>query len=378
MPHMPPSLSKSYPTWFEVNLDAVEYNTREMLRQTGNVALLAVVKANAYGMGAVECGKAILRAGGTGLAVARYCEAHVLRQAGITCPILIFGMLAPDEVDAAIAEDLTLTLHSSESAELYSQRAHAAGTSVKVHLKVDTGMGRMGVFAHQAGDLTRQALSLGGIEIDGVYTHFAMVDDVPNDPFLPEQLSYFAEALAGVRAAGVEPRWIHAANSAASVGYPQARFNMTRAGSTLLGIRPFYYAPFPPEFRRAQTWKCQLASCREMPEGWTIGYGRKYSAHAGEWIGVLPVGYADGFRRTGSPNTVLVNGRRLPIVGSVCADMCMVSLPEYTPPGTEVVLMGEQGAEHIWVEDLADRWQTSMADVTANINLRVPRVYVRE
>lgn len=371
------SLQNAYPTWLEVNLDAIAYNTREMLRQTG-VVLMAVVKANAYGLGAVPCGKTILEAGGTGLAVARFYEAHVLRQAGITAPVLVFGMCTSAEVDAAIAEDVVLTLHSPESAQLYSQRAQEASKTLNVHLKVDTGMGRMGVFASQAAEMARLVHSLGGVHIDGVYTHFAMVDDVPNDPFLTEQLSRFNDALTALRSEGVVPRWVHTANSAAAVGYPQARFNMTRAGSTLLGIRPFYYAPFPPEFRRVQTWKCQLATCREMPEGWTVSYGRKYTTRAGEWIGVLPVGYADGFRRTGDQNWVLINGQPARVVGSVCADMCMVSLPAYTPPGTEVVLMGEQGSAHIWVEELAERWHTSMADVTANISLRVPRVYVRD
>ncbi len=365
-----------YPTWLEINLSAVEANTRTLLAQTG-VAMMAVVKANAYGMGAIEIGKAILAAGATYLAVARYCEAAALRQAGVQAPILVFGMVTPAEVDAAIAANVTLTLYSSETADLYAQRARELGKSVRVHLKVDSGMGRLGVLAQNALPLAQQALRYRNVDIEGMYTHFAMVDSEPNDPLSPVQLERFQQAVDTLAAAGIRPRWLHTANSAAAMGYPPSRFNMARVGSVLVGIRPFYYLPFPPELRRVLTWKTQLASCRLLPAGWGVSYGQTYHTQGDEYIGVLPVGYADGFRRS-TNNEVLLDGRRVPVVGRVCADMCMLRLPAPYPMGTEVMLLGEQNGLSIQIEDLSNRWNTSQADVTSILTQRVPRLYYRD
>ena len=372
--HIEPSASSAYPNWLEIDLPAAYANTRTVLAQTG-VALMAVVKANAYGMGAQEIGQTVLRAGASALAVARCGEALALRKAGITAPILVFGMAAPDEVDAAIAAHIRLTLHSSQAAGLYAARARALGQTARVHLKVDTGMGRMGVFAEEAPLLARQALELGGIEIEGVYTHFSSIDSIPDDPFARLQLERFQTALGGLREAGIQPAWVHTANSAAAFALPDSFFNMVRVGSALVGIRPFYHSPFPSELRRVLTWKTQLASVRCLPPGWGVGYGPAYRTSGQEWIAVLPAGYADGYRRCPA-NEVLIEGQRVPAVGRVCADMFMVRLPRPYPAGTEVVLLGSQGGQSIQIEDLSERWGISQADVTAGITARVPRVYL--
>jgi alanine racemase len=360
----------------EINLSAVEHNTRTVLSQTG-VALMAVVKANAYGFGAVEVARAELSAGASYLVVARGCEAMELRRAGITAPVLVFGMLTPAEVDVAIAAGVTFTLSGFEAAELYSARARALGRSAKVHLKIDTGMGRFGVFAGEALPLAQRAQELGGLELEGIYTHFSQVDSQPDDPFTPVQLARFQQALDALRSAGFSPTWVHTANSAGAMSCPPARFNMVRVGSALVGIRPFYYAPFPPELRRVLTWKAQLASCRTLPDGWYISYGQTYRTQGEEIIGVVPAGYGDGFRRV-SNNEVLIEGQRVPVVGRVCTDMSMLRLPHAYPLGTEIVLLGQQGNESIQIEDLSDRWHTSQADVTSVITPRVPRVYLRD
>ncbi len=365
-----------YPNWLEINLSSVAHNTRVLLERTG-VALMAVVKANAYGMGAAPIAKVILNTGATALAVARYSEAAALRAAGIAAPILVFGMLTPPEVDAAIEQGIWLTLHSRESAELFSRRALALGKTLRVHLKVDTGMGRLGVLAEEAAGLAAYATGLGGLEIEGLYTHFAMIDELPDDPLAPQQLERFQRAVAAVNALGIHPRWLHTANSAAAMGCPASYMNMTRAGSVLVGIRPFYFLPFPPELHRVLSWKVRLASCRTLPDGWGLSYGQTYHTRGTEIIGVLPVGYADGFRRV-EHNEVLIDGQRVPVVGRVCGDACMVRLPKHYPEGTEVVLLGRQGNEAIEIEDLAIRWKISQADVTALINSRIPRVYVQD
>lgn len=358
----------------EVDLSAVAHNTRAVLSRTAQ-PLMAVVKANAYGLGAVEVGRTALSAGAAWLAVARTGEALKLRQAGITAPVLVFGMATPDEVDRAIAEDITLTLYSFESAELLARRAAAAGKPVRVHLKVDTGFGRLGVLPDQAVALAERARDLGGVEIDGVYSHLAMADEVDNHPLTRAQIERFSSVLAGLRAIGCDPRWAHLTNSAAAFGLPEAHFNLVRAGSALIGLKPHYYLPFPPELKRVVAWKALLAACKQLPPGWAVGYGQTYQPAPGEWIGTLPVGYGDGFRRTPG-NQVLIDGQRCPVIGRVCNDMCMVRLPRPYPEGTEVTIIGRQGNEAITTDELVDRWQTAQADILSTINPRVTRCYI--
>lgn len=365
--------AQSYPNWLEIDLSAVTQNTREVLRQTG-VPLMAVVKANAYGMGAVPISRAMLAGGAEYLAVARGCEALALRQAGTQAPMLLFGLPAEGELDRLIAANVTLTLTGFEAAELYAARAAALGLRPRVHLKVDTGMGRFGVLTEEVLPLARRALA-NGLELEGIYTHFAMIDSDPHDLLNGLQLERFQAALAALEAAGLAPRWVHAANSAAALGHPQTRFNMVRAGSAMLGIRPFYYAPFPHYLHRVLAWKTRLISCRTLPPGWGVSYGQTYHTAGEENIGVIAAGYADGFRRSLS-NEVLADGQRVPVVGRVCADNCMLRLPRHLPLGSEVVLIGEQGSQSIQIEDLAERWNTAQADVVSAIAPRVEREYL--
>jgi alanine racemase len=369
---MPPP----YPIWLEINLSAIEHNTRQIRSQT-NTALMAVVKANAYGMGAVEVSQAILTVGAEYLAVARGCEVMALRRAGIQAPTLLFGVPVEGEIDALIAEQTTLTLTGYEALDYYTKRAEALQKKIKVHLKVDTGMGRFGVMAEEALELAHNALASGWLDLEGIYMHFPNIDTDPNDPLNALQISRFKQALDALNQAGIQPRWVHTANSGAALGHPETRFNMVRLGSALVSIRPFYYLPFPPYLRRVLAWKTVLTSCRVMPEGWGISYGQTYHTGAGEVIGVIPAGYADGFRRS-SKNEVLIDGQRLPVVGRVCADMAMIKLPHRYPLGTEVVLLGQQGTQSIQIEDLSERWNTAQADVVANINPRVERIYIRD
>ncbi|MHB8819201.1 MAG: alanine racemase [Bellilinea sp.] len=362
-----------YPTWVEIDLSAAAHNTRAVLEIAG-VPLMAVVKSNAYGFGAVEISRTVLSAGATQLAVARFNEARTLRQAGITAPILVFGMVTEPEVDEAISQGVTLTLHSFENAVLFSQRAKTLGGVVCVHLKVDTGFGRLGVLPGETIDLVRACRQTGGIQIDGIYSHLAMADEAPDHPVTQQQIQRFTSILNALESAGLRPAWAHLANSAAAFGLPEARFDLVRVGTALLGMKPFYFQPFPGELRRVISWKAQLASCRLLPAGWGVSYGHEYTTKTPEWIGTLPVGYGDGFRRQPG-NQVLIEGRRVPVVGRVCNDMCMVLLPHEIPVGMEVVIVGRQGGQEITTDELIDRWHTSQADITTGINWRVPRIY---
>jgi alanine racemase len=334
---------------------------------------MAIVKANAYGHGAVEVSRAAVKGGASWLGVARFGEARILRENGIHAPILVMGMVTPDEVDEAIAKDVTLTLHSTEALQLYSARAHALNKSVNVHLKVDTGMGRLGVRAEDAVQLAQQARAASGIHIDGLYSHFALAEE--EHPLNDIQSQRFEIAVHAMEAAGLRPRWVHFANSAAAFYRPQSRYDMVRVGNVILGIRIRVDRPLPDVYQPALTWKAQLASSRLLPAGWSVGYGADYITPHEEIIGVVPAGFGDGLRRVPG-NQVLIGGEKHLVVGRLCLDQIMVRLPRMYPMGEEVVIIGQQGNSSQWVHDLAALYKISQIDFTALIHSRVPRIYV--
>jgi alanine racemase len=362
-----------HPTWIEIDLSAISNNCAQILRDT-HTPLMAIVKGDAYGHGAVEVSRAALKGGASWLGVARFDEARILRQNAITVPILVMGMVTPSEVDEAIASDVCLTLHSFETLQLFSMRAHAAGKSVRVHLKVDTGMGRLGVLAEEVISFTRQVKAAGGILIDGLYSHLATAEDEhPNNEI---QCQRFDLAVSAMEECGIRPRWVHLANSAAAFFLPNSRYNMIRVGNIVLGLRIRIDQPLPDGYRPALTWKAQLASARRLPAGWTVGYGASYTTQHEEFIGVIPAGYGDGLRRVPG-NQVIIDGMICPVVGRLCLDQMMVRLPRPCPMGEEVLIIGQQGASAIWVHDMAALYQTSQVDVTTLIHKRVPRIYLQ-
>ena len=365
-----------YPTWLEVNLSAIESNVKYIVEHAG-VPLMAVVKANAYGHGIIEVSKAALASGASWLGVARLNEAQVIRKAEIQAPILVLGMVTPPEVDEAIASNITLTMHSLEVAEMFAQRAHAAGKPVSVHLKVDTGLGRLGVREEEALEFARYALAQGNIHLDGIYSHFAMADTV-QDTLTPIQVSRFQQAVEALHGAGINPRWIHLSNTASTLLHTEARFNLVRAGSAILGVWPFDdNLPYPEYLRPVLAWKAHLASCKLIPKGWGISYGQTYILTEDELVGVIPIGFGDGFRRVPG-NEVIIGGQKVPVRGRICMDQTMIHLPKKYPLGETVVVIGKQGDASIRLVDVSQRWNTSQVDVTANISLRIPRVYVRD
>ena len=362
----------SHPTWIEIDLSAVEHNVKYLLNKTQK-PLMAVVKGNAYGLGSVKIGKAALEAGASWLGVARYGEAQVLRDAGISAPILVLGMVTPEEVKMAIQNDISVNLHGMDVARIFSESAKSTGKKVKAHLKVDSGMGRLGVYAEDAVKLAQYALELGGIELEGVFSHFAMAS-YSEHPHTKLQTERFAVAVESLKEAGLLPKWVHLANSAGAYYEADSYFNMVRAGSAVTGIKFRDDQPYPDDLCRCLTWKAKLASCKVLKKGWGVGYGLTYTTSEDEIIGSIPVGYGDGYRR-GMGNEVLIDGQRIPVVGRECMDQTMLRLPKEYPIGTEVVLIGTQGNESIYLEDVAQKWDTVEVDVTTIINQRVPRIY---
>jgi len=337
---------------------------------------MAVVKANAYGHGAVEVSRAALSAGAVWLAVSRVGEALELRKAGIQAPILVTGGAVPEEVGTAVDLKISLPLYDAELAKNYAERARETGRPLRVHLKVETGLGRFGVFPEEVLSLARLARSMGGLEIEGIYTQLAMAD-VRDHPLTLIQLRRFRDALDSLQSEGIVPQFIHAANSAAAFHYPESRFNLVRVGQAVVGLGTGREdLPFPAALRRAFNWKASLVSSKTFPGGWGISYGVAHTTHAGERIGVIPVGHGDGFRRAAG-NQVIIAGRKVDVIGKVCIDQCMVQLPDRVPLGTEAVVMGSQGDLHIFPEELSQRWNIPLTGVT-NVDRRVPRVYIRD
>lgn len=365
------------PTWVEIDLEAIGYNVRRVVELVGpGVEVLAVLKADGYGHGAVKVARTALNNGARWLGVACLSEALALRQAALTAPILILGYTPPWQARQAVLHEITVTLFSLEVAAALSRAALDLNRTARAHVKVDTGMGRLGLLPHEVVPFFQEVRRLPGLEIEGIFTHMASADEADLS-YTWEQLRRFNEVLDALRSQGLLPRKIHAANSASLLRVPESRYNLVRLGIAMYGLSPSADAPCPPDFRPALTFKCQVAQVKELPAGSYISYGRTFCTERPSRIAVIPVGYADGFRR--GPNhwgEVLVRGRRAPIVGRVCMDQTMIDVTDIpgVRPGDEVVLIGAQGEERITVEEVARRLGTINYEVVSEILARVPRM----
>jgi alanine racemase len=368
-------MENRFVTWLEIDLSAIEDNVRRLCALTGT-PLMAVVKANGYGHGASQVARAAASGGAAWLGVARLAEALELRAAGLRLPILILGVVSVAEVEAAVAAEVALTVPSVELARAYGQRATALGMQARIHLKVDSGMGRLGVLPNEALAVVHEVQRNTALRLEGLFTHLARADE--HDPAPTRaQLTAFQSVVDGLSEEGRPLPILHAANSVAALNFPESRMGLVRVGIAMYGLHPSAEAPLPEGFRPALTWKAQLASCKELPKGHGVSYGHEYVTRGREIIGAIPLGYADGFRRA-RPNTVLIKGARVPVVGRVCMDQCMVRLPAPLPLGTEVVLIGRQGSQVISAEEVAVRWDTNNYEVVTGLSARVPRLYTGE
>jgi alanine racemase len=368
------------PTWVEVDLSAIANNTRQIKALLGQrVRILASLKADAYGHGAVKVARTVLHNGASMLGVATVSEARPLREAGIDAPILVFGYIPPWQMREAVRLGLTVTLYAVEAAQALARAALALKQRVKVHVKIDSGMGRLGIRAEQIDEilmLVREILTLPGLELEGIFTHFAMADT--QDPAHAHlQLARFREVVGALEKQRLRPQLVHAANSAALLSLPEAHFDMVRPGIALYGLDPSTEVPIPVSFRPALSFKTQVSQVKVIPAGECISYGCTYVTETPTRVAVLPVGYADGFRRAPANwGSVLLHGQAAPILGRVCMDQCIIDvthLPQ-TRVGDEVVLIGEQGQATLTAEMVAQRLGTSNYEVVSAILARVPRV----
>ncbi len=368
------------PTWAEVNLDNIRHNVTELRRLAPDAQFMAVVKADGYGHGAVPVARTALEAGATWLAVATLEEGVDLRKAGLTAPILVLGYIPPIQADTVVLYDLHPTVFHLDLVQALAQWGRALMRQVPVHVKVDTGMGRIGVRPEGLVEFVKAAKAFPQIELEGVFTHLATADEPDND-YAATQIARFSEALAGLREAGFTPKFRHACNSAGLMLHPAGHLDMVRAGIAIYGLAPDPAVAWPVQLKPALTWKTRIGMLKTVEPGTPVSYGSTYRAAGRERIASLPVGYADGyFRLNSNRGEVLVGGRRCPVIGRVCMDQTMVRLPDdlEAKVGDEVVLLGEQGGEQITAADIAHTVGTINYEVVCAISKRVPRVYWKD
>ncbi|WP_303773836.1 alanine racemase [Anaerolinea thermophila] len=362
-------------TWLEIDLNVIRKNIH-LLQQIVGVPIMAVVKANAYGHGLIETSKAAVQAGVQWLGVARIDEALELHRAGIQAHSIVLGYTPPERAGDAAQAGIRLAVYDSHVAQAYADQARAVGKPLYVHAKFDTGMGRLGASPEGGVEWMRWLKTLDGLQVEGVFTHLAEADD-PQKTTTDWQLNRFDALLSGLESVGLRPKWVHAANSAGALYFPRARYNLVRTGIAVYGLNPSNRAPLPEGFRPALTWKTRLTSVKIFPPNHGISYNYRYYTRSEERIGVCAVGYADGFRRR-LGNVVLIRGKKVPVVGSVCMDQCMVNLDEIPEAemGDEVVLIGQQGENEITAEERAREWETISYEVVCGLANRLPRIYI--
>jgi alanine racemase len=380
--------------WAEIDLDAVAANVRELRRVTRPEArLLVAVKANAYGHGLVAVARQALESGADALGVARMPEALALRDAGIDAPVLIFGFTPPSDVEALYRHDLIQTVYAPETARAYAEGIGKTGGRLKVHLKVDTGMGRLGILPDSrryvepgmavSDHAVREVIDIAGLNelaLEGIFTHFASSDSA-DKRFAEEQFDTFTAFLGQLKRSGFEFEVRHAANSGAIIDMPHTHLDMVRAGVSLYGLYPSGEVDKSRiDLTPVMTLKARIAHLKKVPAGFPVSYGMTHTTQAPTVIATVPVGYADGFnRRLSNRGHMLVRGQRAPIVGRVCMDLTMIDVGHIAGVSVddEVVILGRQANEAITADKIAGLLDTINYEITSAITARVPRVYLK-
>ena len=380
-------------TWAEIDLKAYAHNIRELRRATRPQArLMAVVKANGYGHGAIEVARSALLNGAEYLGVARLHEAVELRKAGLAAPILIFGYSSPDSAPTLIDNELTQTVYSPSTARALSEQAARRGKKIKVHIKVDSGMGRLGLLLEEpAAGVSRnsqpagivsdvEAISrLANLEVNGIFTHFATADSADKS-YANRQLKRFMEFLNRLDRAGLRPPLKHAANSAALIDLPDSHLDLVRPGIATYGLYPSDEVnQRGVDLKPVMALKSRIIHLKKVPAGFHISYGITYRTQKPTTIATIPIGYADGYNRLlSSRGYMVVHGQRVPVVGRVCMDLTMldVSALKDVQLEDEVVAFGQQGEAAVTADELASKLNTINYEIVTSITGRVPRVYL--
>ena len=373
-----PLLDPYRPTWAEIDLAALSANLGAIRRRVGTRPVLAVVKANAYGHGAPAVARALEREGVESLGVALPEEGIELRRAGVSAPILVLGGFTPAQSDAVLQHRLVPAIFRPDQVEALSRAAAARGVQAPVHLKVDTGMGRLGV---PPGDVPAFASLLArspSIRVTGAFSHLAVADD-PADPFTRRQIDLFQQSLEAACERGLNPEEVHLANSAAILDHPPAWLSLVRPGLVLYGYPPSAKMT-PLEVRPVLSLKTRIIYIKDVAPGTSLGYGRTFVAARTTRVASLALGYDDGLPRLASNRGhVLVRGRQAPIIGRISMDLTTVDVTDVSGAdlGDEVTVIGGSGAERIGVDQIAAWAETIPWEVLCGIGSRVPRLFVR-
>ena len=365
-------------TWAEIDLDTIAGNTRAILRHVGKgVELIAVVKANAYGHGAVPVARTALEAGATRLAVHRVLEGVELRQAGIDAPILLLGYVPPDGAALVAKWRLTPGIITMEFAQALSAQASSVGLDIPVHVKVDTGMGRYGLLPNEVVDFLLALRLLPGIYLEGLFTHFATAD-WSDQTHVRQQLTIFNQLRRAAANTGIELPLVHAANSAATMMLPESHFDAVRAGIAIYGMRPSDEWSPPFDIQPALSLKSRVSRVRKLPPGTGVSYGRTYITQKPTQAALVPIGYGDGYHRIlSNRGSVLIHGKRVPLIGRVSMDQFVVDVTgiQGVQQDDEVVIIGQQGQENLRAEELAALAGTINYEITTSLLPRVVRIY---
>ena len=365
-------------TWAEVDLGAIEHNYRVICAQA-KAPVLCVVKADAYGHGAVPVAQRLQALGAPYFAAATVPEAVELREHGITKPILILGYVDEADMDTIAREHITAPVYDEETARLLSEAAVRTGETLTVHYKLDTGMTRLGFPAwerEQTVEKIAACAALPGLRSEGIFTHFAVADVPEGEPYTALQFERFVGVCSDLAARGIDLPLRHCANSGAIQSYERMHCTMTRAGIILYGYRPDASVPPALDLHPAMTVKARVVQVRDIPAHTTVSYGRTFETDEPIWMAVVSIGYADGFLRTGSGKAhVVLGGQKAPVLGRICMDMCMVDvtdIPEAREGDTVAIISPQRPCEI-----LADQLGTISYEVLCGINKRIPRIYLQ-
>ena len=374
------------PARAEISASAIAHNVRVLKSVVDDSLFCAVVKANGYGHGAELAAKAALIGGADMLAVAIIDEGIELRESGVTAPILLLAEVPPNTIAAALESTLTLTIGSLDGAKAAVASAEALGGRHRVHVKVDTGMHRMGVAPADVDEVVDVLVASTAIDLEGIYTHFSVADgsSAGDRAFTRDQIERFEEVVASLARRGVEPRIVHAANSAGALGYPEARKGMVRVGLALYGYLPDAWLASALETTGKQlvpalTLRANVVAVRQAGAGERPSYRRSRALESAATIATVPFGYADGYPRRlfDAGAEVLINATRYPLAGTVTMDMLVVDCGnDVIQPGDEAVLLGRQGDEEITADEWAERAGTISWEILCGIGARVPRILV--
>jgi len=371
------------PVWAEIDLDNLANNMKEIRRLTDKKAqVTAVIKADGYGHGAKYIAQTLLENGADRFAVAVLDEALELRNSDVTVPILVLGYTQPDRAKAIIKNNIEQAVYSYELAKALSEEAVKQNKEAKIHIKLDTGMGRIGLRADESAiDCIKEIYELPNLTIEGMFTHFAIADE-KDKTYTEEQFNKFMWVANRLEEEGIKIRLKHCGNSATIIDLPKMHLDMVRAGIILYGLAPSQDVELDKiNLKQVMSLKVRITHVKEINSGESVSYGRKFIASKKSKIASLPIGYADGYTRMLSGKAeALVNGIRVPVVGRICMDQCMIDVTgiEDVKVGDEVVLFGKQKGSFISIDEIAEKLGTINYEVVCMIGKRVPRVYVKE